>query len=126
MMVYESDRRRFERIEVKWPTTVITSDGEFVGETKSLSQVGASFYCRELPPIGQEFRLEIQPPGHQPILVSVKSIWAMEQVPLENSTLFIVGGEFEYISEADAEFIGNLIAQQKYKDGESKPEGEKA
>ena len=116
-MIYEKDRRRFERIEVKWPTTVITSDGEFTGETKSLSQVGASFYCRELPPIGQEFRLEIQPPRHEPILVSAKSIWAMEELPLENHTLFIVGAEFEYISEADLQFIGNVIAQQKGKEG---------
>ena len=112
-MVIEKDRRRFERIEVKWPTTIITSDGEFTGETKSLSQVGASFYCRELPPVGQEFRLEIQPPSHQPIMVSAKSIWAIEQIPLENSDVFIVGAEFEYISEADVHFIGKVIANQK-------------
>ncbi len=112
-MIYERERRRFERIEVTWPTIVITSDGQFVGETKSLSQVGASFYCRELPPIGQEFRLEIQPPSHQPILVSAKSIWAMEQVPWENSSLFIIGAEFEYISEADLQFIGKVIAHEK-------------
>lgn len=120
-MVFERDRRRFERIEVKWPTTVITSDGQFTGETKSLSQVGASFYCRELPPIGQEFRLEIQPPSHQPILVSVKSIWAMERVPQEDSSLFIIGAEFEYISEADVQFIGNVIAQKKRKGGKTIP-----
>jgi hypothetical protein len=118
-MVYQSDRRRFERIEVKWPTTVITSEGEFTGETKSVSQVGASFYCRELPPIGQEFRLEIQPPSRQPILVSVKSVWAMEQVPSENYSLFIVGAEFEYISETDVQFIGKVIAQQKGKGGKA-------
>lgn len=112
-MIYARERRRFERIEVTWPTIVITSDGQFTGETKSLSQVGASFYCRELPPIGQEFRLEIRPPSHQPILVSAKSIWATEQVPLENSSLFIIGAEFEYISEADLQFIGNVIADQR-------------
>ena len=112
-MIYQRERRRFERIEVTWPTTIITSDGQFAGETKSLSQVGASFYCREMPPIGQEFRLEIQPPSRQPILVSAKSIWAMEQVPLENSSLFIIGAEFEYISEADLQFIGKVIAHEK-------------
>jgi len=112
-MVYERDRRRFERIEVKWPTTVITSDGEYVGETKSLSQVGASFYCRQLPPMGEEFRLEIKPPSHEPIMVSAKSLWAMEELPLENCSLFIVGAEFEYISEADVQFIGMVIAQHK-------------
>lgn len=112
-MVIERDRRRFERLEVKWPTTIITCNGEFAGETKSLSQVGASFYCQELPPMGQEFRLEIQPPSHHPILVLAKSIWAIEQIPLEDSDLFIVGAEFEYISEADVDFIGQVIAHQK-------------
>jgi hypothetical protein len=120
-MIYARERRRFERIEVTWPTIVITSDGQFTGETKSLSQVGASFYCRELPPIGQEFRLEIRPPSHQPILVSAKSIWAMEQVPLENSGLFIIGAEFEYISEADLQFIGNVIADQRGQGNRSEP-----
>lgn len=113
-MVYEKDRRRFERVEIKWPAIVITSYGESTGETKSLSQVGASFYCRKLPPIGQEFRLEIQPPNHKPILVSARSIWAMEEeVPLDNSSLFIVGAEFEYISEKDVKFLGKVIAEQK-------------
>jgi hypothetical protein len=45
----------------------------------------------------------------------------MEQVPLENSGLFIVGAEFEYISEADVQFIGNVIAQQKLEGGKGKP-----
>ena len=112
-MVYERDRRRFERVEIKWPAIVITSYGQSTGETKSLSQVGASFYCRKLPPIGQEFRLEIQPPNHKPILVSARSIWAMEESPLDNSSLFIVGAEFEYISENDVKFLGKVIAEQK-------------
>jgi hypothetical protein len=71
--------------------------------------------------MGQEFRLEIQPPSRQPILVSVKSIWAMEQAPLENSGLFIVGAEFEYISEADVQFIGKVIAHKKGEGAKSKP-----
>jgi hypothetical protein len=45
----------------------------------------------------------------------------MEEVPLENSSLFIVGAEFEYISEADVQFIGNMIAHQKGKGGKAKP-----
>jgi len=42
----------------------------------------------------------------------------MEELPLENYSLFIVGAEFEYISEADVQFIGKVIAQHKGK-GES-------
>jgi hypothetical protein len=45
----------------------------------------------------------------------------MEEVPLENSALFIVGAEFEFISEADVQFIGKVIAEQKSKGGKSEP-----
>ena len=57
------NRRQFARVEVKWPATIITTDGPFVGETIDISHVGLSIYCKELLPIGQEFRLELQPPN---------------------------------------------------------------
>jgi hypothetical protein len=38
-------------------------------------------------------------------------------VPLENYSLFIVGAEFEFISESDVQFIGKMIAQEKGKGG---------
>lgn len=109
-MVFEKDRRRFERAEVKWPATIITAHGQIPGETKSISQVGVSIYCRELPPIGRECRLEIQPPDRQPIIVSAKPIWATETTLLDASRRFIVGTEFEFISEDDVHFLGNVIA----------------
>jgi hypothetical protein len=45
----------------------------------------------------------------------------MEQVPLENSSLFVVGAEFEYISEADVQFIGKVIAHKTGKGPKNKP-----
>jgi len=112
-MAFEKDRRRFVRAETTWPATIITSHGQFSGETKSISQVGVSIHCRELPPIGRECRLEIQPPDHQAITVSAKSIWAMETDLLEISSPFVVGFEFEYISEGDVHFLGEVIAEQQ-------------
>ena len=115
-MSFEKDRRRFVRAEATWPATIITSNGQFPGETKSISQVGVSIHCRDLPPIGRECRLEIQPPDHQPITVSAKSIWATESEPREASNPFVVGFEFEYISEGDVHFLGEVIAEQQQQD----------
>ena len=112
-MAFEKDRRRFARAEASWPATIITSHGQLPGETKSISQVGVSIHCRDLPPIGRECRLEIQPPGHQPITVSAKSIWAQETDLTEIVSPFVVGFEFEYISEGDARFLGEVIAEQQ-------------
>ena len=114
-MAFIKDRRRFERAEVTWPATIITSRPQSLGEMKNISQVGASIYCQELPPIGQEFRLEIQPPNRQPIVVSAKPIWALENEPLEVPHRFVLGVEFEYISADDAYFLGDVIANQLQK-----------
>ena len=111
-MAFLKDRRRFVRAEVAWPATIITSKPQPLGEMKNISQVGASIYCQELPPIGQEFRLEMQPPNRQPIVVSAKPIWALETEPLEIPHRFVLGVEFEYISAEDAHFIGDVIAKQ--------------
>jgi len=122
-MVYEKDRRRLLRAAVNWPATIISSYGQAIGETKSISQAGVSFYCSESPPIGRECRLEIQPPHHQPILVSAKTIWILETNPVEESSRFIIGAEFEYISEEDVLFLGEVIANQLEKSPESKSKG---
>jgi len=108
-MVSKKERRQFARAEVKWPATIITSKPKSPGEIKNISQVGASMYCQELPPTGQEFRLEIQPPNRQSIIVSAKPIWAIENDPLEISARFILGVIFEYISEDDIEFLGDVV-----------------
>jgi hypothetical protein len=111
-MVYEKDRRRLLRAAVNWPATIITSHGQAIGETKSISQAGVSLCCSQSPPIGRECRLEIQPPHHQPILVSAKTLWVLETNPSEMSSRFIIGAEFEYISEDDVLFLGKVIANQ--------------
>ena len=112
-MAFEKDRRRFARAEAAWPVTIITSYGQFPGETKSISQAGVSIHCRDLPTIGRECRLEIQPPDHQPITVSARSIWAVETDLAEVSRPFVVGFEFEYISEGDVHYLGEVIAEQQ-------------
>ena len=108
-MVSKKERRQFARAEVKWPATIITSQPKSPSEIRNISQVGASMYCQELPPTGQEFRLEIQPPNRQSIIVSAKPIWATENDSLEISARFILGVIFEYISEDDIEFLGDVV-----------------
>ncbi len=119
-MLYEKDRRRLLRVEVKWPATIFTSHGQTHGETKSISQAGVSIYCRELPPMGRECRLEIQPPNYRPIKVSAKPIWALETGLMEGPSGFIVGTEFEYISEDDVHYLGDVIADRQGKSNKYK------
>jgi hypothetical protein len=43
-------------------------------------------------------------------MVSAKPIWVLEANPLEVASRFIIGAEFEYISEDDVLFLGEVIA----------------
>lgn len=108
----EREKREFLRADIRWPATVLASDVKVVGETKDVSQVGVSISCQELPPLGQEFRLEIQPPNREPLIVTAKAVWVKEITSGEISCRFILGFEFEYISEDDIRFLGNVVSSE--------------
>jgi PilZ domain len=112
-MASSRDRRQFLRAGVKWPATIIPSGLPTPAEIKSISQTGASICCQQLPPAGQEFRLEIQPPNRQSIIVTARPIWAIETGSSEISSRFVFGVQFEYISEEDIRFLGDIVAKQK-------------
>lgn len=111
-MVFRREKREFLRAEIKWPATIITSQAQLVGETKDVSQVGVSISCQELPALGEEFRLVIQPPDRQPLIVTAKAIWLTESSSEQVPSRFVFGAEFEYISEDDIRFLGDVIASQ--------------
>ena len=111
-MVFKREKRDFLRAEIRWPATIITSQAQVVGETKDVSQVGVSISCQDLPTLGQEFRLEIQPPDHQPLVIAAKAVWVRETTSNEVPTRFVLGAEFEYISEDDIRFLGDAISNQ--------------
>ncbi len=110
--VLEREKREFLRADIGWPVTVLTTDVKVVGETKDVSQVGVSIFCQELPPLGQEFRLEIQPPNREPLIVTAKAVWVKEITSEKISCRFILGAEFEYISEDDITFLGNVVSSE--------------
>jgi hypothetical protein len=111
-MAHIKDRRQFARAEVKWPVIILSSEEKLPGEIKSISQVGASIYCEKPPPAGQELGLEIQPPNRQSILVFAKPIWAIDADSSESPHCFVFGVRFEYISEDDIQFLGDIVAKQ--------------
>ena len=110
-MTRPRERRQFLRTGAKWPATIIPSSRPTPAEIASISQAGASIYCQQLPPPGQDFRLEIQPPNRQSIIVTARPIWSIETASSETSYRFLFGVLFEYISEEDIQFLGDLVAE---------------
>ena len=109
-MAPRGESRQFARVEVKWPAIVIVSDTQIAAETEDISEIGVCIYCQELPPLEEEFRLEIQPPNRQSLLVTVKAVWTMPADSDGGLRRFAVGAEFEYITENDIRFLGEVVA----------------
>jgi hypothetical protein len=85
-----------------------------LGEIKNISQVGASIYCKELPSAGPEVSLEIQPPNRRSFLVFAKTIWALDAYSSESPHRFVFGVQFQYISEDDIKFLGEIVSKQSH------------
>ena len=108
------DRRQFARAEVEWPVTILSPEQHTLGEIKNISQVGASIYCQELPSAGPELSLEIKPPNRQSFLVFAKPIWAVDADSSESPYRFVFGVQFEYISEDDLQFLGDIVSKKSH------------
>jgi hypothetical protein len=93
---------------------ILSSEDQSPGEIKSISQVGASIYCQKPPPTGEELGLEIQPPNRQSILVFAKPIWAIDADSSESPHCCVFGVRFEYISEDDIQFLGDIVDKQSH------------
>jgi hypothetical protein len=76
--------------------------------------VGASIYCQKPLPAGEELGLEIQPPNRQSILVFAKPIWAIDADSSESPHCCVFGVRFEYISEDDIQFLGDIVDKQSH------------
>jgi len=107
------EKRLFEKAEIKWPATIITSCEQINGETENISQLGVQIFCQELPLLGQECRLEIKPPNRQPLTTIVKVVWVTSTGSEKVSQRFRVGAEFRYISEDDTHFLSTVIANEQ-------------
>jgi hypothetical protein len=70
-----SERRLQPRVEVKWPVTMLTSEGAMKGETKDISMQGAFIYCDKPLPLSERFVLSVKAPAAS-MQVMAQVVWA--------------------------------------------------
>jgi hypothetical protein len=69
------ERRLQPRVEVKWPVTMLTSEGAIKGETKDISMQGAFIYCDKPLPLSERFVLSVKAPAAS-MQVMAQVVWA--------------------------------------------------
>ncbi len=69
------ERRLQPRVEVRWPVTLLTSEGAISGETRDISMQGAFIYCEKSIPLSERLVLSVKAPAAS-MQVMAQVVWA--------------------------------------------------
>ena len=74
------ERRLQPRVEVKWPVTMLTSEGAIRGETRDISMQGAYISCEQPLPLFERFVLSVKAPAAS-MQVMAQVVWSNNSPP---------------------------------------------
>ena len=103
------ERRKQERIKVRWPVTLFTDHDTIEGETRNITADGIFICCDEPLPLNEIFRMSIIPPNHKAIGVTGKVLWSdFYRIDDENTALGM-GICFVKVSDGDRHFLKDMV-----------------
>ena len=108
------EKRKFPRIEAKWPVTIITAKGPVEGDVRNISLGGVFIYCSERLRMNATYRLVISPPGEK-IEVRGKLLWYNLDDAAGRDTLQGMGFSFVKVSEVHRELLREAIQKHAEK-----------
>ncbi len=103
-------KRRYARVKVSWPASILTSHGLVDGEVKNISLTGALISLRELPSPNGALRLAIEiPEFHYNLLATAEMIRLDIQHGGDHLPAYLLGVRFGEISQRDLKFLSSNI-----------------
>ena len=106
----EIDKRRYPRVEIAWPVTVMTPYGPVGGTTQNLSVGGACIRLAETPELEEVFRLILRPAEQLLLPATAELVWS-ETFFGDTSISQDMGVYFKYIANDNVKFMNNAISR---------------
>ncbi len=103
-------RRKYPRRRVSWPVNVHTDQGDFMGETITISEAGISIYCDEPLSLKKIIHLTIAPPDREVIRISGKITWSDLFGIDDRNEVVGFGIFFIEISDADQRYFREVVS----------------
>ncbi|MFB0520537.1 MAG: PilZ domain-containing protein [Desulfatiglandales bacterium] len=103
------ERRKHDRIRVRWPVTVLTNNRIIQAETRNITVSGIFICCKEPLPRNEVLPVRISPPNYRVVQVSGKVIWSDLYAIDGQDISYGVGICFVKISDGDRHFLKDLI-----------------
>jgi len=107
---YPMERRKYRRINVTWPISIVLGEEIIDGETINITIDGVLISCGEPLKLNEVFRISIIPPNHKGIEVNGKVIWSDHYAIDEQDVTFGMGICFVKISDVDHHFLKDLVS----------------
>ena len=106
------ERRRFPRVEVEWPVTMLTTRGPIEGKVVNVSLGGAFVVCLKQPKANEVFRLVITiPHGGQILRATARVARSSIYDPDDENSLSGMGVRFVEISADDLQYIHEVLGE---------------
>ena len=104
-------KRRYSRADVSWPVFLLTPKCIVKGETKNISPGGAFIHFLSDPIQDRSFRLLIQPPNYEGLLVvSAEVAWKSRHRESKPSLPSGMGVQFTQISSSVRDFLRKVFS----------------
>ncbi len=89
------ERRKYPRVEIRWPLTLMTSEGAKEGETKNIGAGGALISCQYPLPLHEKICVILKIPNRDPVVVNTMVVrsnisWKYKQRTLPDLALYFL------------------------------------
>ncbi len=104
------ERRKYHRINVAWPISIVSGEESIEGKTINITVDGVLISCEEPLQLDEVLRISINPPNHQGVEVNGKVIWSDHYAIDEQDATFGIGICFVKISDVDCHFLKDFVS----------------
>jgi hypothetical protein len=111
---------QLQGVEVRWPVTLVTSQGHIDGEAQAITARGMLISCLQPPPMEGSFQVLVKIPNRQTLNAIARPIWTSVASVDDGGVRLGTELEFSSISDGDRQFLQGIIArhyQQKMLSG---------
>ena len=105
-----SEKRKYPRVNARWPITVFTDKGEVAGQTINISLEGLAICCEEPLHLNKIFRLSMVSTDDQIIQIAGKIVWSDLYGVDDDETAIGMGICFVEVSDKDRHIINHVIS----------------
>lgn len=107
----ERERRRYTRVRVRWPVTMLTASGPMEGEVENISLGGAFICCDGQPGLRETFRLVIKVPHPRQFLMARARVTRSDTYNPQNLIgTRGIGVRFVEMPEADRQLLEQILS----------------